>query len=74
MTNIHRRITHEASQPYIKDESTSLTHHLERIGADPLTKRICESLILALKDKNELATELYEENDKLKEMLKELVK
>lgn len=63
--NIHRRLTHEASQPYIKDESTSLTNHLERIGADMFTKQSVDSLILALKDKNELATQLYEENDRL---------
>lgn len=72
--NIHQRLTHDLSQPYIKDESTSLTHHLERIGADTFTKRYVESLILALKDKNALANELYAENDKLKEALKELAK
>lgn len=68
--NIHQRLTHDLSQRYIKDESTSLTHHLERIGADPLTKRICESLILALKDKSELCTALFEENERLKAVVK----
>lgn len=61
-----KKLIHDASQPYIKDESTSLTHHLERIGADPLTRTMVGSLILALKDKNELVTQLYEEIERLK--------
>lgn len=69
--NIHKRLTHDLSQPYIKDESTSLTNHLERIGADPLTRASVASLILALKDKSELCTALFEENERLKAVVSE---
>lgn len=70
----HQKILHELSQPYLQMAASSLSNHLERVRVDPLTKQMCGSLLLALKDKNALANELYEENDKLKEMLKELVK
>jgi hypothetical protein len=70
MTTTHRRIVHESSQPYIKDESTSLTHHLERIGADPLTRTMVASALLALKDKSDLCTALFEENERLKGVAK----
>ena len=66
----HKRVVHEASQPYIKDESASLTNHLERIGADPLTRVMVGSVLLALKDKNDLVTQLYEEIDMMKELAK----
>ncbi|CAM4100236.1 hypothetical protein L1N85_10845 [Paenibacillus alkaliterrae] len=70
----HQKILHELAQPYLQMAASSLSNHLERVRVDPVTQTMVESLILALKDKNALATELSEENDKLKEMLKELVK
>lgn len=75
MLNIDvKRLVHEASQEHIQMASDSLIKHLQRTEASFLTKSICESLILALKDKSSLATELYKENDRLKETLKELAK
>lgn len=71
MNHIDRnRAIHEASQKYITMESNSLMNHLERIGLDPTSKQMVESMILALKDKNALATQLYEEIDNLKELAK----
>lgn len=75
MLNIEvKRLVHEASQEHIEMASDSLTKYLDRIEATFLTKSMVDSLIKALKDKNALANELYEENDKLKDMLKELAK
>ena len=69
-----KRIIHEASQDHIEMASKGLRSHMERVETSFLTKAMVDSLILALKDKSELATELFEENEKLKEMLKELTK
>jgi hypothetical protein len=63
-----RKIIHELSQPHIKMASSTLTNHLERTGANMVTRMMVDSLILALKDKNELVTELYAENERLREV------
>ena len=61
---------HELSQQYIEDESKSLIRQMERVRVDIVTQSMVRSLILALKDKNELVTELYEEIDRLKAVAK----
>ncbi|RCW44248.1 hypothetical protein [Paenibacillus prosopidis] len=66
----HKRIIHQASQDHIEMASNGLKNYLERVEASFLIKAMCDSLILALKDKNHLVTALYEEIDKMKELAK----
>lgn len=68
----HKRLIHQASQDHIEMASNGLKNYLERVEASFLIKAMCDSLIMALKDKNELCSALYEENDELKEMLKDV--
>lgn len=71
MNNIYnKKVVHEASQLHIDMASISLTNHLERTGADFITKTMVGSMLEALKDKNQLVTDLYKEIDNMKELAK----
>lgn len=64
------KVIHEASQPHIQIASTSLSNHMNRMRVDAVTRTMVDSLLLALKDKNDLVTELYAEIDRLKAVVK----
>lgn len=66
----HLKLMHELAQPYLQMAASSMGNHLKRNNAGVVTQIMFESLLMALKDKNELVTELYEEIDRLKVVAK----